>query len=153
MALLSAKKIEELFGKPIELKDVSGSVDGTNHMDLIPEVVNLSNVPYPAGNFICREGKRPINGVERTVQTVGWMTPSGRFLALGSLYKKNSHGAMNPKNIGVPAGQSNRADILPMLFGKNCTIGAREDIEVSVFRPAENEPKTKPGTWYSFAIA
>lgn len=151
MALLSAKKIEELFGKPIQLTDVSGSVDGTSHMDLIPEVVNLSNVPYPAGNFICRQGIRKIRGEERNVQTIGWLTPSGRLLNLGSLYKKNSLGAMNSKNIGVPAG-SNRADLLPLLFGKNCTIGAREEIMVPTFRPGPGEETEVKGSWYTFTI-
>ena len=152
MALLSPKKIEELFGKPMNIADVSGSVDGTNHMDLIPETVQLTNVAYPQGNFICREGKRLIRGVERNVQTIGWMTPAGRLLSLGSLYKKNALGAMNPKNVGVPAGSS-RADLLPLLFGKTCTIGAREDIMVATFRPAEGEPTEVKGSWYSFTIA
>jgi len=123
-------------------------------MDLTEnETVTLTDNPVEkGGNFICREGKRDINGTMRTVQTIGWITPSGKFLALGSFYKKNSKGEMNSKNTGVPATSVNRADLLPLFFSKTVTIGQREEISVSVFRPKEGEATERPGTWYSFTV-
>ena len=155
MALLSLHKIAQLFGDPMPLANVSGSVDGSNHMDLVEgEVVLLSNVPVEkGGNFVCREGVRKINNVDRTVQTIGWITPLGKFLALGSFYKKNAKGSTNPANVGIPTTSVNRADLLPEFFGKTVTIGAREEISVATFRPAVGEPTEKPGSWYKFTVA
>jgi len=155
MGLLSMSKINQLFGAKMPIANVSGSVDGSNHMDLTEgeSFVLTDKEVADGGNFICREGKRKINGIERDVQTVGWLSPTQKFVALGSLYKKNHAGNTNPANVGVPATSVNRADILPLLFGKTLTVGAREDISVSTFRPTEGEPKERPGTWYKFTIA
>lgn len=155
MALLSLAKIEQLFGKPMSIANVSGSVDGSSHIDLTEgESTQLtSKTVEEGGNFVCREGIRKINNVDRTVQTVGWITPSGKFLALGSFYKKNAQGQMNAKNIGVPMTSVNRADLLPSFFGKTVTVGQREAIKVATFRPAAGEPTEKDGSWYSFSVA
>ena len=155
MSLLSLSKMAQMWGNTMPLANVSGSVDGSNHMDLTEgEVVVLSNIEVAqGGNFVCREGEREINGAKRTVQTIGWITPSGKFLAFGSFYKKNSKGETNSKNTGVPATSVNRADLLPLFFGKTVTIGSREEIAVATFRPAAGEPTERPGSWYSFKVA
>jgi len=159
MALLSQHKIAQLFGEPIKIEAVSGTVDGSSHVDLIPgESFVLSNIPYGTsqngveGNFICMEGQRLINGQMRIVQTIGWMTPQGRLLNLGSLYKRNHLGAMNPANVGIPTSSANRAELLPLLFGGTVTVGNKEEIEVNRFQPKPDETPTVKGSWSGFTF-
>ena len=158
--LVSPAKIAVLYGVPLAIADISGTVDGTSHMTLTPgDMLVANDVPYGetvngvVGNFVSCIGDRMID--KRNVvgiQTIGWMFPSGRMLSLGSLYKKNSLKATNPNNKNVPVAQS-KLDAVNALIGHRITVGPVTDIMVSTFRPAEGEPKEVAGTWAQFTVS
>lgn len=159
MGLLSKAKIVELFGAPMLSADISGSVDGSQYSQLLTgEVVVLSDIPIEKdGNFVCRKGDRIINGVLRkNVETVGWLTPTGRLLNMSSFYKKQFDpitGAetTNPLNVGVIVGSEKNA-LAKAYFGATVTVGAESEINVKAFRPAEGEDTFKIGRWNQFTI-
>ena len=136
MALLSNSKIKELYGEEIKLSDVSGTVDGSNHMNLtVGDSVVLSDISYTqkGGNFICTKGTRKIGTREVVVQTTAWITEEGRVLNLGSMYKKDHLGNYSSANKGLPMSTANKADLLPLLFGGTIKVTGVEDIQVPRF--------------------
>ena len=157
--LISTKKLTDLYGEDSPLKEITGTVDGSTHMTLTPgDVLVANSISYGTivdgveGNFVSKKADKIINGRDvKGIQTIGWMFPSGRMLSLGSLYKKNSLGAMNPANKGVPVTQG-KLESVEALIGKKITVGEITEIMVSTFRPAEGEPKEVAGTWAQFTV-
>jgi hypothetical protein len=168
-AILPLSRIVQLYGATIPMSDIYGVVDGSQATQLVDgDSVVCNLIPYGTtenvvlvpgatavpveGNFVCRMGTRNINGTDREILTIGWMTKQGRLLAMGSLKKKNSANELNPLTTGVP-NVVEKAEMVKALDGATITVGKTTNIRVAKFRPSpEDKDPTVAGTWTAFTV-